>query len=285
MHLWLWIVIISGVLLGFWDITKKKAFEKNSVISVLAFYSLFCFIFISFEFKNAINITGDEILLIFIKSFIIFLSWGCGFSALKHLPISIVTPFDTVNPLFAIIFGIILLGEKLGFLQGIGIAIMLVAYYFIGKVGSREVVNIFKNKYFYLMICSSILSAVSATIDKIALRSINTGQMQFWFCLFTAVLNICALVYTRWRSENKIPIKIDYNIPLMSLILLVSDRLYFNAVNIPTSQISIIMPLRKISIFVSVILGGLIFKEKNLKQKFGCICLLIIGIIFVFIAK
>ncbi len=285
MHLWLWTVIISGFLLGFWDITKKKAFEKNSVISVLAFYSLFCFILISFEFKNAINISEGKILIIFIKSFIIFLSWGCGFSALKNLPISIVTPFDTVNPLFAIIFGIILLGEKLGFLQGIGIAIMLISYYFIGKVGSKEVVNIFKNKYFYLMLCSAVLSAVSATIDKIALRSINTGQMQFWFCLFTAVLNISALLYTMWRSKEKVSIKMDYNIPLMSLILVISDRLYFNAVNIPSSQISIIMPLRKISIFVSVIVGGLMFKEKNLKQKFWCICLLIIGIIFVFIGK
>jgi uncharacterized membrane protein len=71
----------------------------------------------------------------------------------------------------------------------------------------------------------------------------------------------------------------------MSLLLVVSDRLYFTAVNIPASQISIIMPLRKISIFVSVVVGGFIFKEKNLKRKFWCICLLVLGIAFLFIKK
>jgi uncharacterized membrane protein len=278
-------VIISGVLLGFWDITKKQAFKKNSVVSVLAFYSVFCFIFVSFEFNNAINISSDKILVIFIKTFIIFLSWGLGFAAIKQLPISIVTPFDTVNPLFSIILGIIILGESLGLLQGVGILIMLVAYYFIGKVGSKEITNVFRNKYFYFMIASALFSAISATVDKIALRSINPGQMQFWFCLFIAIFNMAALLYTKCKSKEKIPIKLDYNIPLMSLLLTISDRIYFTAVNIPSSQISVIMPLRKISIFISVIIGGLIFKEQNLRQKFWCICLLIVGIALVFIAK
>lgn len=285
MYSWLWMVIISGILLGFWDITKKQAFKKNSVVSVLAFYSIFCFIFVSFEFNNAVNLSGDKILVIFVKTFIIFLSWVLGFTAIKQLPISIVTPFDTVNPLFSIILGIIILGESLGLLQGIGIVIMLVAYYFIGKVGSKEITNVFRNKYFYFMIISALLSAVSATIDKIALRSINPGQMQFWFCLFISIFNVASLLYTKWKSEEKIPIRLDYNIPLMSLLLTISDRIYFTAVNIPASQISVIMPLRKISIFISVIIGGLIFKEQNLKQKFWCICLLIVGIALVFIAK
>lgn len=285
MYSWLWMVIISGILLGFWDITKKQAFKKNSIVSVLAFYSLFCFIFVSFEFSNAINLTGDKILVIFIKTIIIFLSWVLGFTAIKHLPISIVTPFDTVNPLFTIIFGIVILGESLGLLQGVGILIMLVSYYFIGKVGSKEITNVFKNKYFYFMIGSAILSAVSAIIDKIALRSINPGQMQFWFCLFMSIFNMAVLLYTKLKSENKISIKLDYNIPLMSLLLIIADRIYFNAVNIPSSQISVIIPLRKISIFISVIVGGLIFKEENLKQKFWCICLLILGIALVFAGK
>lgn len=285
MYSWLWMVIISGILLGFWDITKKQAFKKNSVVSVLAIYSVFCFIFVSFEFNNAINLSEGKILVIFVKTFIIFLSWVLGFTAIKQLPISIVTPFDTVNPLFSIILGIIILGESLGLLQGVGIVIMLVAYYFIGKVGSKEITNVFKNKYFYFMIVSALLSAVSATIDKIALRSISPGQMQFWFCLFISIFNVASLVYTKWKSEEKIPIRLDYNIPLMSLLLTISDRIYFTAVNIPASQISVIMPLRKISIFISVIIGGLIFKEQNLKQKFWCICLLIVGIALVFIAK
>ncbi|AAK79944.1 putative membrane protein [Clostridium acetobutylicum] len=285
MYSWIWMVILSGILLGFWDITKKKAFEKNSVLTVLAFYSFFAFLLVSFEFHNAINIKGDKLLIILIKTFIVFISWALSFSAIKKLPISVITPFDTLNPMFSVIFGIFILNEKLYLLQYIGIGIMLISYYFIGRVGSSEVINIFKNKYFYFMISAAVLNAVSATIDKIALKSINAGQMQFWFCFFMFLFNGLTMLYFRVSSKDKSKIKIDFYVPFMSLILIVSDRIYFTALNIPSSQISIVMPLRKISIIVSAVVGGIIFKEKNLKRKFGYICLLIFGIIFLFFKK
>ncbi|ADL52004.1 DMT family transporter [Clostridium cellulovorans] len=285
MHLWIVMVIVSGILLGFWDVTKKKAFEKNSVVTVLTFYSLFCFLLVSFEFSNAVNIYLDKIFIIFIKTFVVFIAWVLSFSAIKHLPISVITPFDTLNPMFSIIFGIVILSERLSSFQYIGIIIMLISYYFIGKVGSKEVIKIFNNKYFYFMLGSALLNAVSATIDKIALKSINPGQMQFWFTFFMFLFNASTLAYLRVRGKEKNSIKLDLYIPLMSVLLIISDRLYFTAVNIPSSQISIIMPLRKISIFISVIVGGLIFKEKNLKRKFSYICFLILGIVFLFIKK
>lgn len=135
------------------------------------------------------------------------------------------------------------------------------------------------------MILSAFLSAVSAIMDKIVLRSINPGQMQFWFCFFMTMLYMIVVFYNRLSGKDRTPIKFDYYIPIMSLILIISDRIYFTALNIPSSEISIVMHLRKISIFISVIVGGLIFKEKNLKQKFGCICLLVLGIIFLFLGK
>lgn len=285
MYSWLYMVIASGILLGFWDITKKKVLKTIPVLDSLAMYSLFCFIFISFEFKNAIHVSLYLILIIFIKCIVIFFSWGLGFDAIKHLPISIIAPFDTLNPLFSIIFGIFILNERIHPVQAVGIGVMIISYYFISRVGSKEVVNIFKSKYFYFMVGSALLSAVSATIDKIALRKVNSGQMQFWFCLFMAILYCSALLFTKWNDRTSFPVKLNFYIPLMSIFLLISDRMYFNAVNIPSSQIAIVMPVRKISIFVSVIIGGLLFKEKNIKQKFWCVCLLIVGIGLVFIGK
>lgn len=282
MYSWLWLVIASGILLGFSDITKKETFKKNSVITVLALYSIFSFLFVSFEFSNAINLGSDKILIILFKTFIVFLVWILSFTAIKNLPISVITPFDTLNPMFSIIFGVFFLNEKLALFQFLGIFVMLLSYYFIGKVGSKEVTRIFRNKYFYFMIISAVLNAVSATIDKIVLKTVNPGQMQFWFSLFMAIFYIVSLIFMRCAGKDKSSIKFDYHIPVLSMLMILSDRVYFMALNIPSSEISIVMPLRKVSIFVSVIIGGLIFKEKNLKQKFWCICLLIFGILLLF---
>jgi bacterial/archaeal transporter family protein len=283
MHSWLWLVILSGILLGFWDVTKKKTLKNNSVLTVLALYSIVSALLVSYEFSNALQVGSDKLIVIFIKSLIVFVSWLMSFASIKHLPISIITPFNTLNPIFSIIFGIILLGERLTLVQALGILIMLLSYYFLGKVGSMEISGLFKNKYFYYMVGAALLSAISATIDKVALKTINSGQMQFWFSLFLAILNTSSLIFHRLRSSEKEKVVFDPLIILVSILLVVSDRIYFNALNIPGSQISVILPVRKLSVFISVIAGGLIFKEQNLKSKFWCISLLIIGIAFVFL--
>jgi bacterial/archaeal transporter family protein len=302
-YLWLWLTLISGILLGFYDISKKKALEKDTLFKVLSLYALFCFLIVFFEIQNALQISEYGLLLVFIKSIVIFISWIMGFLAIKNLPISVITPFATLSPLFSILFGVLLLHERLHLNQIFGIGIMLTSYYFIAKTGAAEVNGLFRNKYLYLMAASMFLSATSALIDKVALKTVNTGQLQFWFSLFLSIFYIASYFISRrvHGKENldsnvkkvkfeemgfkKILKHIPYFIILMSILLVASDRIYFYAVKMPESLISVVMPLRKISILVSAIIGGFIFKEKNLKAKFGNILLLVLGIALIFIGK
>jgi transporter family protein len=251
----------------------------------LALYSLINFILVAFEFNNAINTDFKSIILIFVKSIIIFFAWLLSFIAIRGLPISIITPFGTLAPVFTILFGVLILNEQIVFLQAVGIIVILTVYYFIGRIGTVEVEGLFKNKYLYLMIASTFLSSISAIIDKFSLKTVNVGQMQFWFNLFISLLFAATLIFNRVRNRDKQPFKISFFIILMSIFLVLSDRIYFSAVKMPSSEISIIMPLRRISIFVSAIIGGFIFKEKNLKKKFICACLIILGIALVFAGK
>lgn len=287
MHAWLWMTLISGVLLGFYDIFKKKALKDNSVFGVLALYSFFSFLIVSFEFSRAFRITRLDFAVIMLKSVIIFASWTMGFIAIKHMPISIITPFGTLSPLFSIVLGIAILQERLGYLQLLGIMVILVSYYFIGKAGKSEIAGLFKNKYLYLMAGSALLSATSALIDKIALKQITSGQMQFWFCFFLTVFYLLALLISGRMTGEEKPLKLKFSvyILLMSILIVLSDRIYFEAVKMPLSQISIVMPLRKISVFVSAIIGGIIFKEKNIRAKLACVLLLVAGITIAFIGK
>lgn len=51
----------------------------------------------------------------------------------------------------------------------------------------------------------------------------------------------------------------------------------------PSTLISIAMPLKSSSIVVSVIVGGVVFKEGHLKKKLACTGMLIVGILLLFI--
>ncbi len=283
MHYWLLFALLSGIILGFFDIFKKMATQKLSVINVLSFYSLLSFLLLAYDYKNAFSIDFQWFPIIVLKSVIIYFCWILGFVAFKYLPISLVSPLKTLTPLFTLIFGVLLLGESLSFLQVLGFAIILGAYYFIGKSGTHDLLAFLKNKYLYLMLLSAFLSALSGLIDKVALRHINAGQMQFWFMFLLTIFYTLTFFITSYRKQQRFVPGFHYTILLTSLAIVLSDRLYFMAVAMPQSQISVIMPIRFVSVFVSVILGGYIFKESHLRGKLIGTCNMLIGVILIFL--
>lgn len=284
MQSWLYLTLISGVLLGFYDISKKKAVQYTSVFKVLAAYTLVSFILVSYNFKISINVEKSILLLIILKSFAVYLSWICNFIAIKRLPISVVTPFNTLMPIFTMLFGVILLGERFPVIKILGIAIMLVSYYIIGKSGKEEIKSHFQKKYVFLILGNSLFSSLSAILDRIISKSTSATVLQFWFCFFMALFFsiTLAFLYFRKSTRDKTTGKLSVYIVLMSLLLVISDKIYFTATGIEEAQISIIIPVRNISILVSSIIGGMVFREKNLKVKLVCTVFILAGICILF---
>lgn len=281
---WLYLSMISGVLVGFYYIVQKMATQNTKVLNVLFVHCFFCFLFMSVNFNQAKELELYTIFLIFIKAFIIFIGWTCSMNALKNLPISIITPFNTITPLLTIIIGIVFLHEVLSIFQILGIIILLTSYYMISKSGNIEVNGLFRNKYFWFMFVGAVSNALSAVLDKVIMKNAQTPQMQFWFMFFLWVLYTIVLIYNKIKTKEKFYIekKSLFFILCMSIFILVADYIYFNVVKDPKSMISIILPLRNMSIIVSVLVGGLIFKEKNLLQKFFRVIFVIIGLALMF---
>jgi len=282
MHSWLLLAVLSGVIMGMWDVFKKLAMAKTPVFNVLSLYTLFSFLMVLFDYKNAMAIPMAMLPLIFLKAVLIYFCWLLAFVAIKYLPISVASPLRSLTPLFTVLFGTVFLGEQLTWVQRIGVLLIFVAYYIIGKGDSTEIVAFLKNKYLYLMILSTFLSALSGLIDKAALKTINTGQMQFWFLLMLALLYGLTHLYTSIKEHGKPVYQFDWHILIMSVLIVVSDRFYFTAVEMPESQLSVVMPLKFISVAVSVVVGGLLFKEENLKTKMVGVSQLLFGIVLVF---
>ncbi len=288
--------LVAGIFLGVWDILKKVALKDEEVISVLTAYSILSFVLVCYEMRNAVLISGGTIFLLAVKSLIIYVGWNLMFLAIQKLPISVITPFNTVTPLFSIILGIIVLGEMLRPMQWVGIAIMFVAYYFISKVGKFEVTHIFRNKYFYYMVIGSIFNAITSLIDKIAIgqvtdaliargmaASLTSSIVQVWFLFFMMLFYLATYLGRKYVKKEALKLKWSWSILGMSVCIILADRIYFAGLNMPNTPISIAMPLRSVSIVVSVLIGGLIFKEPNLKKKLLCTAILILGIAMLFV--
>ena len=112
--MWIILVLIYGLLKGAREVCKKKSLEKNTVIEVLFFYTLFSFLLVLPNIANLGNISLKLLSLIALKSFIIFLALASfepkyDLPALNPPPIAPVKPAKIDLPTL-----LVKIGEELG---------------------------------------------------------------------------------------------------------------------------------------------------------------------------
>ena len=96
---WALLAILSALLLGVYDIFKKKSLVDNAVIPVLFFSSLtsaiICLPIVLYAYFGDVatdsvfyfrSLTFQAHVLIFVKSVIVGSSWTLAYFAMKHLP-------------------------------------------------------------------------------------------------------------------------------------------------------------------------------------------------------
>jgi len=206
--MWIWLVLLYGIIKGIREIVKKKALEKNATIEVLFLYTLLAFVIVLPDAKNAMGVEMRYFWLIGLKSFVIFLAWIFSFKAIKKMPISLYGVLDLSRVLFATLLGVIVLQEALGGFQVIGLVLvstgLLLLKYKPGmgkrlqeregedreKVGAKIVIMAF---------ASCLFNAVSGLLDKILMKDINSSQLQFWYLLFLVLFYFLFILVTRTK--------------------------------------------------------------------------------------
>lgn len=122
--MWIYLVLLYGILKGVRDVVKKKALKKSTVMEVLFIYTFLGFLFVVPDYKNAMGMEGKYYLWVALKSFVIFLAWICSFMAIDKMPISLYGLLDLSRVLFATFLGTFVLGERPGKMQLLGLLLV-----------------------------------------------------------------------------------------------------------------------------------------------------------------
>jgi uncharacterized membrane protein len=83
-------------------------------------------------------------------------------------------------------------------------------------------------------------------------------------------------------KKEKIDVKKCLKCPwiyVLSIIFIIADRALFIANSSPNRSVIVMTPLKQSSVIVSIILGRLIYKEKNILYRTLCALLIICGIV------
>ena len=283
--IWMLLVLFYGLAKGGREICKKKALGKNTVIEVLFFYTLLSFIFVTPEIRGAGGLAPGQLLLIALKSFVIFVAWICSFNAIKKLPVSLMGVLDLSRVVFATLMGVIFLNETMRGTQLVGLFAVSVGLLMLpipsalqknSEEGHREGV---RPLYVILALVSCILNAVSGTMDKYLMSTdMTSGQLQFWYMLFLVLYYALYIIIRRVKMDWKGMVK-NHWIWILAVLFVLADRALFIANGYAESKVTIMTLIKQSGCIVTILGGKFIFKEKNIGYKLLCAAVIIAGIV------
>lgn len=293
--MWMYLGLLSALFLGLHNLCKKHAVQGNEVFPVLlgtissGFLLILPFFIGSKYFPEETKNLGFYINdipwsthgFIFIKSMIMASSWVLAYQALKHLPITIVTPIRSAGPFFTFIGAIFIYQEKPNGYQWIGFFLIIFSVFLYSRIGKKEGIVFKKNKWIFAIIGATFLGASSGLYDKflIQYQALNPQTLQFWFCWYTVLILLVILCFNWFPyKEKRKAFTFRWSIPAVGILLQTADYFYFKALQDPEALIMLLSAIKRSQILIAVVAGGLIFKEKNKRKKLIPLVGILIGV-------
>ena len=280
-NLWIILVFTYALMKGGREGMKKAALKKSSSNEILFFYTLFAWILCLPFSKGAFETPAIYIFYSFIKAAVCCGAWMCSLLALKKMSVSLYGVMDLSRVVFSTLLGVVVLGESFTLPKAIGVCVVILGLTLVNlkKSGSNEKMTL---GIFTVAMLNCFLNAVSGAMDKVLMKDMEAGQLQFWFMLFMVIIYGAVLLIRREKISFK-NVKSNYWVLLMSITLTLGDRLLFIANASPASQVTLMTLIKQSAVMVSILTGWLIFKEKNILYKLMCACIVIAGILIPFI--
>lgn len=298
--MWLLLAFLSAALLGFYDVFKKKSLKDNAVLPVLGLNTLFSsLIFLPFILISAckpewlqgsmfyVPAAGWEVhRFILVKSFIVLSSWVLGYFGMKHLPLTIVGPINATRPVMTLVGAMLVFGERLNLYQWVGVTLAIVSFFMLSRSGRKEGIDFRHNKWILCIVLAAFLGAVSGLYDKFLMARFDRMVVQSWYNIYQLFIMGSVLMLLWWpKRKTTTPFRWDWCIICISIFLSAADFVYFYALSLPGSMISIVSMVRRGSVIVSFLCAAMLFREKNLKSKVVDLVLVMIGMFFLYLGS
>jgi len=274
--LWIVFILIYSLLKGSREGMKKAALKKSSSGEILFFYTLIGFILTLPFCKSALELEFIYIFYSFLKAVVVCTAWIFALKALKNMSVSLYGIMDLSRMIFSTLLGVIILKESLTVPKIIGIVLVLTGLILANLKKSTASKGVTVSLIIFALL-SCFFNAVSGTMDKILMQKMNSSQLQFWFMLFMTLIYGVILIIRKEKISLK-NLKSNYWIPIMSISLIVGDKLLFEANANPASEVTLMTVIKQSSVIVTVLTGWLVFKEKHILYKLMCASIVLTGI-------
>lgn len=297
--MWVSLAFLSALLLGLYDVAKKRSLRENAVLPVLWLNTLFStIIFLPALIDSA---AGTEWLngtlfataqgswhdhaMVMIKAVMVLSSWIFGYFGIKNLPLTIVGPINATRPVLTLIGAMIIFGERLNGYQWVGVVLAIISLYLLSRSSKKEGVDFAHNRWIYCVAAAAIIGVGCGLYDRYIMYSLNAVFVQSWYTFYQFLL-MSVIVAVLWLPKRKEqPFHWSWAIPMISILLTAGDMAYLHSLTDASAMIAVVAMIRRSSVVASFGCGALLFGERNLKAKALDLLLILVGMIFLYIGS
>ena len=277
--MWLFFAVGSAFFAGITSILAKAGIKNtdSSVATALRTIVVLLFawimVFVAGSHARINEIDNKSLLFLILSGISTGASWLCYFEAIKLGEINKVVPIDKTSTFLTIILAMIFLGEPVSLIIIIAIILMIIGTYLMAAK-NRKSKTPTNNKWLIFAVLSSIFASLTAILGKIGIENIESN---LGTAIRTGIVLIMAWIVViatkKFKLLKKIEKKDTLFIALSGISTGASWLCYFRALQ--EGFASVVVPIDKLSIVITVVFSYIVFKEKLQKKALIGLLLLV----------
>lgn len=272
--MWLIYALISSFFAGITSILAKCGINKTDSTVATALRTIVVCIFSWLLVKDITYIETKTLVFLILSGLSTGASWLCYFKALQLGDINKVVPIDKSSIVLTIILASMFLNEGMSLIKLI--SIILIGLGTLLMIDKKDNSNTSNNKQWLIYAClSALFASLTSIFGKVGITNIDSNYGSAIRTTVVLIMSWAMVLISGKSSKLKVDKKEIIFIVLSGFATGISWLAYYKALQV--GPLSIIAPIDKLSILVTIIFSYFVFKEKlSFKALLGLL-LIIIG--------
>ena len=279
---WIIAAVFSAVFAGLTSILAKCGIKKTDsdlatalrTIVVLAFSWLM--VFVVGSQTTIAHIQPKALIFLILSGFATGASWICYFKALSMGDINKVVPIDKSSTILTVLLAIICFGETSNLAVKLIATAILALGIFLMVEKKKNTAQAQGRSWMIYAILAAVFAALTSILAKVGISGVESN---LGTAIRTAVVLVLSwgIVFTRKKHTGlrTIDKKELLFICLSGIATGASWLCYYYAIG--HGDVSVVVPIDKLSILVTVAFSYIVFKEKLSKKAFLGLALMVVG--------
>ena len=278
--MWLLYAVGSALFAGLTSILAKCGIRKTdspvatAIRTIVVLIFAWIMVFVVGSQGTLLDIPAKSFVFLVLSGLATGASWLCYFYALQRGPIDKVVPIDKSSTVMTILLAALLLGESVTLTKGVGVVLIAVGTFrMIEKKGGVQ-----KEEGGWMLAAfgSAIFAALTSILGKVGITAVESN---LGTALRTGVVLVMAWVMVFVQGKQGQMRTVPRNelgfICLSGLATGASWLCYYKALQLGPA--SLVAPIDKLSILVTVLFSYLVFHEKLSKKALAGLAVLVAG--------